>query len=59
MGPLGGFLVNPAENTDSPKLMKFISLNHTPLLMISIVPFFDGLIWLLQQAPPSLTFASP
>jgi hypothetical protein len=41
------FWINPAGNINSPKLMEFISLNPKPLLVISIVPFFDGLIWLL------------
>jgi hypothetical protein len=37
--PLVVFWINPAENTDSPKLMEFVSLNPKSLLVISIVPF--------------------
>jgi hypothetical protein len=49
----------------SPKLMKFISLNPRPLLVISFVPLymfpwrFNIVVNYSQQAPPSLTFASP
>jgi hypothetical protein len=59
------FWINAAENTDSLKLMEFISLNLKPLLVISIVPFMHVYLTLnmvvnhRQQAPPSLIFASP
>jgi hypothetical protein len=38
--PYQFFWNNPTENTDSPKLMEFISLNPKSLLVISFVPLY-------------------
>jgi hypothetical protein len=59
------FWMYHARNINSLKLMEFVSLNPKPLLVISFVPLymfywrFNMVVNYSQQAPSSLTFASP
>jgi hypothetical protein len=47
------FWNNPTENTDSPKLLEIVSLNPKLCCRFMMNNNYH------QQAPPSLTFASP
>ena len=59
------FWINPAENTDSPKLVKFVSLTPKSMLVIIFMHLFKLYWWFMmddnyrQQTPLSLTFARP
>ena len=59
------FWINPAENTDSPKLMEIVSLTPKSMLVIIFMHLFKLRWWFMmddnyhQQTPPSLTFARP